>query len=430
MPILYVNNYRGFYDTYIPLKDINFFVGENSSGKTSILSLISLLSSFEFWLFSSFKTTEINLGQFDEMVNKGQKSFNIGFLRENSNLFPSVSDAVYLSIINHKGVPFISEISYMRNNYNIKISFKGELKYIVEKIEENFINTPNSISFFKQWIDHMKNLKKRFKISENASEHNFGLIRQIKIIEEELIKKKILPEPPEKTVVFGIDADSNWIAPIRAKPKRIYESYDLHKSQEGEYSTDKLSKMLLSKKSELKEVLLKNIFPFGEKSGLFKKIESKRFEAGDLSPYELKIILDKESFKISNVGYGVSQILPILVDTFTGSKNEWFLIQQPEIHLHPKAQASIGDLIYDLNIIENKNFIIETHSEYLINRFRLRLKENRSNNPRSQILFFERNMTGNGVQPIEIQNDGKYQKKIPASFFDFFIEEDLKLLGI
>ncbi len=428
MPILYVDNYRGFKDTYIPLKDVNFFVGENSTGKTSILSLIKILSSFEFWFFNSFNTTEITLGTFDEMVNKGQKSFSIGFLGENPKLFPNISEAVYMSFINHDGLPFISEFSYIRNNYNIKIFFKNVLKCKVEKIKENFINKSYSISFFKQWIEHMNTLKRGFKISENELEHEFALARKIKGIEEEIVKKGIIPKLESQMSFFGRDA--NWIAPIRAKPKRIYESYDLHKSLEGEDSPDKLRKMLASKEAKSKEILSKDIFPFGEKSGLFKGIELKRLGTGDLSPYEINIILDNQAFKICNVGYGVSQILPILVDTFTGFKKQWFLIQQPEIHLHPKAQAAVGDLIYDIHVAEEKNFIIETHSEYLINRFRLRLKENRSNNPRSQVLFFERTDTGNRVQPIEIQNNGKYQENLPATFLDFFIEEDLKLLGI
>ncbi len=428
MTILYVDNYRGFKDTYVPLKDVNFFMGENSTGKTSILSLVNILSSFEFWFISSFNTNEITLGQFNEIVNKGEKSFSIGFFGDNPKIFPNISQAVYVSLKNHEGLPFISEFSYIRDNYNIKLFFRDVLKCKVEKIDENFINTSDSISFFKKWIDHMKTLKGGFKISNSNVDDEFGLFRKTFKIEQELVEKGIIPKLESKPSITGRDA--NWISPIRAKPKRIYESFDTNNSQEGEDSTDKLSKILTSKKVESKEVLSKDIFPFGEKSGLFKKIESKRFESGELSPYVINIILDNQPFKICNVGYGISQILPILVETFTKPKDGMFLIQQPEIHLHPKAQAAVGDLIYDLHVAENKKFCIETHSEYLINRFRLRLKENRSNNPSSQVLFFERTDTGNRVQPIEIQNNGKYSENQPDSFSDFFIEEDLKLLEL
>lgn len=433
MPILYIDNYRGFKNTYIPLKDVNFLVGENSTGKTSILSMIKILNSYDFWFLSLFNTEEINLGQFDEIVNKGNKSFSVGFLRENSDLFPSISEAVYMSFINDEGVPSVSELSLIYYNYNISIKIvnKNIVKYKIEKIKNDFLNIPTSISSFKQWIDHAKTPKRGFKTStiDLINDSNLGtIIREIlkEIIEN--IDNRIVPKPESRTTVTGRNA--NWIAPIRIKPKRIYESYNIHYSAEGEHLPEILRKML-NKKSESKETLEKDIFPFGEKSGLFKGIGLKQYGPGDLSPYEINITLDNDNqpFKICNVGYGVSQILPILINTTT-MEHTWFLIQQPEIHLHPKAQAAIGDLIYDIHVANDKHFIIETHSEYLIDRFRMRLKENRSNNPCSQVLFFERTDTGNRVQPIEIENSGKYSENQPDSFTDFFIKEDLKLLEL
>jgi predicted ATPase len=429
MPILYIDDYRGFQDTYIPLKDVNFFVGENSTGKTSIISLIKILNSFSFWFFTSFNTEEITLGQFDEIVTTGKKSFKIGFLNGNSKLFPT--DAVYMSFINHEGLPSVSEYAYIDNNYNIKIkiNLNDKIKYKVDKIEKDFVKISDSVHSFKQWIDHMKTLKRGFNISKNEPDDKLRLFRTLSQIEEEIIEKEIIPKNDSEESSFFHDG-TNWIAPIRAKPKRIYESYNVRHSPEGEHSANTLRKML-SEKSDSDGILSKIIFPFGEKSGLFKRIELKNLGTGDLSPYEINIVLDNQPFKISNVGYGVSQILPILVDTAIDPNDEWFLIQQPEIHLHPKAQAAIGELIYDIHVIDNKNFIIETHSEYLINRFRIRLKEeNRSNNPQSQVLFFERTDTGNRVHAIEIQNNGKYSEDMPDSFSDFFIQEDLRLLEI
>jgi predicted ATP-dependent endonuclease of OLD family len=435
MPILYVDNYRSFQDTYIPLKDVNFFVGENSTGKTSILSLIKLLSSAEFWFFATFNTEEITLGSFDELVSKGRKSFSVGFFGKNSKLFSEIGDAVYLSVIRHRGLPFVSEVAYIYNGYTVKIFLRELIRYEVRKIENDFENIPNSASFFKQWIEQVRSLKKGkrgIEISTNYPEYEFRLIRMIRRVEQEILDSGIIPrlEPEPEYKPYLISYEPSWISPIRAKPKRIYESYNVYKSSQDENTPEELRKILTPKKGESNEAHIQNIFLFGEKSGLFKRIESKRLGTGDLAPYEINIILDNQPFKICNVGYGVSQILPILVDTLTKPEHEWFLIQQPEIHLHPKAQATLGDLIYDIHVADDKNFIIETHSEYLINRFRTRIKENRSNNPSSQVLFFERTNAGNIVHPIEIHNNGKYSENQPASFSDFFIEEDLKMLGI
>ena len=70
---LYVDNYRGFTDTYIQIDDVNFFVGENSTGKTSILSLINLLSKFRFWTSQEFNIDDVQLGTFKDIVSVKSK---------------------------------------------------------------------------------------------------------------------------------------------------------------------------------------------------------------------------------------------------------------------------------------------------------------------------------------------------------------------
>ena len=69
MKLLYVNNFRGFSDTFIPVADVNFFVGENSTGKSSIMYLINLLGSPEFWLTQNFNNDEVELGNFKDIVS-------------------------------------------------------------------------------------------------------------------------------------------------------------------------------------------------------------------------------------------------------------------------------------------------------------------------------------------------------------------------
>ena len=110
-------------------------------------------------------------------------------------------------------------------------------------------------------------------------------------------------------------------------------------------------------------------------------------------------------------------------------ENSTLVIQQPEVHLHPKAQAALGEFIYNIHIFEKQNFLIETHSEYLINRFRIISSKNKEKNIDSQVIFFERTDKGNKIHVIEIHN-GQYSENQPASFSDFFIKEELKLLEI
>jgi predicted ATPase len=184
------------------------------------------------------------------------------------------------------------------------------------------------------------------------------------------------------------------------------------------------------KKAKSKRQPKELIESFGLKSGLFNSISIKPFGKDSSSPFEIDIIINSSSFKIANVGYGISQVLPIIVEKLARSKNTVFAIQQPEVHLHPKAQAALGDFIYFANQNTNMIFFIETHSEYLINRFRLNVHRNKEKKSKSQVLFFERTENGNKVHTIEIEGDGKYSEDQPASFKDFFIKEEIDLLDI
>jgi hypothetical protein len=77
---------------------------------------------------------------------------------------------------------------------------------------------------------------------------------------------------------------------------------------------------------------------------------------------------------LADVGFGVSQVLPVLVQGLLMRRGGFYLVQQPEIHLHPDAQAGLADFfIYLANY--GVNTVIETHSEYLLLRLRRRLAE-------------------------------------------------------
>ena len=73
-----------------------------------------------------------------------------------------------------------------------------------------------------------------------------------------------------------------------------------------------------------------------------------------------------------DVGYGISQVLPILVRVLT-TRNAKFLLQQPEVHLHPKGQAELTSLLVEISKRNRNSFVIETHSDYMIDRVRIEI---------------------------------------------------------
>ena len=89
----------------------------------------------------------------------------------------------------------------------------------------------------------------------------------------------------------------------------------------------------------------------------------------------------KDWVDLPDVGFGISQVLPVLVQCFYAPPRSIIVIEQPEIHLHPSAQSALADVMIDvINSKENGNdrniqLIIETHSEHFLRRLQRRIAE-------------------------------------------------------
>ena len=168
----------------------------------------------------------------------------------------------------------------------------------------------------------------------------------------------------------------------------------------------------------------------GKASGLFQDVKTKNFGRGATAPFEVDIVLDGKELSLNTVGYGVSQSLPVLVEILARPHGSWLAIQQPEVHLHPRAQAALGDVLFEMATREHKHFLVETHSDFTIDRFRMQYRNRGGNKPDSQVLFFERKNRCNVVTPLSIGPEGELPEKQPKAYRDFFLKESLDVLGI
>jgi len=127
---------------------------------------------------------------------------------------------------------------------------------------------------------------------------------------------------------------------------------------------------------------------------------------------------------LDDVGSGVSQVVPILV---SGYKNKQILIEQPELHLHPKLQTDLSDyFIYRWNVGDLYS-VIETHSEYLALRFLRRIRESissdimpddiRLNKEDIAFYYFDSNGVSTQVKKLRVSDDGDFLDRWPKGFF-------------
>lgn len=121
---------------------------------------------------------------------------------------------------------------------------------------------------------------------------------------------------------------------------------------------------------------------------------------------------------LTNVGVGVSQVLPILVMALMASKGDVIILEQPELHLHPKVQTRLADFFVAMNAL-GKQCVVETHSEYMINRLRYLVAVNDSSKvaDETMIYFVEKEDGHSDYRPVTINRYGVIEDW-PDGFFD------------
>jgi AAA15 family ATPase/GTPase len=421
----YLDNFRGFQDTYVELKDVNFLVGENSSGKTSLISALIIMSHYRFRTEAAI-TDEIEFKTFSDLhsVNATREYFTLGSI--------NADKAVHVySFANDDGLATgFREIIYT-NDHELCIIAQKPTKILVHY--SNFFIGNTNDKLISELLDHADVVDKKNEWTLDNPYNSDALTPFYAM-------KSLLWRDKERTFFtdFFKKADLDtfpieypiFLAPIRAKPQAIYSGGKQNFSAEGSHVPFTIKELLFDKNS-YSEYAKEMLDDYGKGSGLFDSLAVKRFGNDKTDPFELLIKKDSSNYKISIVGYGVSQILPIIIEMLQ-SESSLLSIQQPEVHLHPKAQSAFGRFLYKVAQHEKSaSFIVETHSDYIIDGFRYQMKDSKDKVP-VQVSFFKNDGMHNSISPIEIQNNGRYNSESEAfeDFRSFFIDESFRTMEI
>ena len=223
-----------------------------------------------------------------------------------------------------------------------------------------------------------------------------------------------------------------YLGPLRSQPERYYtfsgDTTD-YVGQSGEYLSS-----LLFKDQELVEQI--NIAL--ERLGVKYQVKLSKLQYEDASPsnvFSLRLVdtETKTDASLRDVGFGISQVLPIIVQNRLSEKKT-LLIEQPEIHLHPAHQAELGDMFIRSALGEQKNtLLLETHSENLILRILRRIRETNDNElpegfppiyPKDvAVLYVQPGENGAQVIEIPVTEDGDFAHPWPQGFFEESVKE-------
>ena len=218
----------------------------------------------------------------------------------------------------------------------------------------------------------------------------------------------------------------NHVGPLRAAPKHYYLLDKDHYLDYFDCTDPETCVEILKNKPETKEYVNEWLHTFNFTIDVS--------ESNEEMINHLIVDQDENKLNIPEVGFGVSQILPILIQCHSAESTSLTMIEQPEIHLHPKMQAELANLFADVIAKKDKKLIIESHSEYMLRRLRRLMAEKKQLMPKEvAIYYFERKNSENGkdyisVKRLEISETGAFDW--PGDFYRTEMDDNLAFLRL
>ena len=228
-----------------------------------------------------------------------------------------------------------------------------------------------------------------------------------------------------------------YLGPLRDAPKPLYplapaadphdvglrgehtaSILELHKNKKIRYIPSANLKDPVIDRNTVSRTLEAAVIDWLQYLGVASSVKSR--DQGKLG-HELKVGLSNSdsTHDLTHVGVGVSQVLPILVMCLLADTDSTLVFEQPELHLHPKVQTLLGDFFLSMALC-NKQCVVETHSEYFIDRLRFRIaaaSPEKELNSQAKIYFVEKLSQASSFLEVVINEYGAISDW-PEGFFD------------
>lgn len=464
-----LKNYRCFKgEQRARIAPLTILVGENSTGKSSFLAMVRALWNLQYnHRVPNFNEEPFDFGTFNNIAFFGKddedtrKNFSAGF-RFNYGTHESQE---YLPIwfefeFERRGTaPFPTKIAMK----NVKKNLKVTLNSSDDNLAQVDIQT-------KRGIWKSKEIPNYIKLFEENRVASFPFIMKvIKPINLTQSRGTILGVVPE---IHGIDytevlnndsikiskydwdqieklSDAIYFAmaiyhlgsprphassPVRSKPMRIYQPKLFARDPEGNFVPIYFTHLYETERHRWYDIKGK-LEAFGSESGLFDRISIRRYGDQDGGPFQVDVRRSSEQCgdrnrNLIDMGYGVSQILPVATELLRDDRTPLLLLQQPEVHLHPSAQAALGTLLLQ-TARKEQIVIVESHSDHLLNRIRMDVRDGVGDSKPEDvsILYFENSDAGSVIHSLRIDEQGNVVDA-PKSYGRFFMDETKRSLNL
>ena len=413
----------------VRLAPLTLLVGENSTGKSTFLAALRLAWDACFGDKPlDFNEEPFLLGAYDQIAHyRGGKGGRANELRLAMSVgMPGMADVkIDTTFGRHRSQPSITKQTFATDNVSLTVTTantgtKRRLQIRMDDhstsfdLDEPAFRMSRAEGRLVEWENLLWTLSKgELKLGPNQEDSRAKF--------EELWQRFFHTRDSYDTRPFAL-------APVRTKPLRTYDPISETPTPEGTHVPILMEQAYFRDKEKWQEVK-EFLEGFGRASGLFNKIQIRPLGKSESDPFQVRLTIAGPPTNLIDVGYGISQILPLVVSTLLKPTSRIFLFQQPEVHLHPRAQAELSTLFTNLVTQGKVQLIVETHSDHLLDRVRTDVRKGVWKPEDVTILFFERKHLDVKIHQITIDGDGNLLDA-PPSYRRFFLDEDQRILGL
>ena len=443
-----LQNYRcfGSEEQSARLAPLTLLVGPNSTGKTSFLALIRALWDVAFReVVPNFREHPYDLGSWDDIVYqpggraKPAESFTAGFAYRPpvanggrvkfASTFESRQTAPFPTVRRIASADASIEIpdgepGKPQTVYVSAPDYEGPLRF------NRFAHDRNAglFSLWSIWFPS-ETITEPGQTEPDPSSDGFDTLKLKEL--RGFVRERAMYSPRPQAS-----------APVQSRPLRTYDPMQLAQDPHGAAAPSYLAALYRNNPDEWQR-LKANMDTFGKASELFDEISVRSFGKSDGDPFQIQVRKFGKRRKgpwrnLIDVGYGVSQALPLMVELLKSNEARFpniqkppgLLLQQPEVHLHPQAQAALGTLFCQV-AAGGRQLIIETHSDYIIDRVRMDVRDGTTGlKPEDvSILYFEPGDLAVKIHSIRIDKAGNVLEA-PKSYGNFFMDEVSRSIGL
>ncbi len=429
MDSITLQNYRcfGSEEQTARLAPLTLLVGPNSTGKTSFLALIRALWDVAFReVVPNFREEPFDLGSFEDIVLRpGARGGTIESFRA-AFRFAMPTDPFDETIgfestfCQRSAAPFPSIRRFSTNDAELELHLNLSDGFDGARYRSGLEDWRDFEPFLDIWNRNgLVTREMLFPVTVSGVDGDLSNVRHLLWMFD----------------LVGTQAGRPFAAaPVRSRPRRTYDPMLLSQDGWGEYVPSYLAQ-LSRQDADAWQKLRGNLEEFGKSSSLFDEINVRSFGRSDGDPFQIQVRTHGRRRKgpwrnLIDVGYGVSQVLPLLTELLKTEGPILYLLQQPEVHLHPQAQAALGTLFCQV-ASGGRQLVVETHSDYIIDRVRMDVRDQTTGlKPEDvSVLYFEQGDLNVKIHSIRIDQAGNVLGA-PRSYGDFFMDEVSRSIGL